>query len=86
MLKYYLGTGNFSGKVNAPWDANDVIFIGNARLLYSRYANLLRAFYAELEVQVISRIMSYFKREQYQLRVQSDSCQLQFVDDVVYND
>ena len=34
---------------------------------YSRYVNLLRAFYAELGVQVISRIMGYFKREQYQL-------------------
>ena len=63
MLKYSLGTGNFSGKVNAPWGANDVMFIGNVRLLYSRDANLLRAFYAELGVQVISRIMSYFKRE-----------------------
>ena len=63
MLKYPLGTGNFSGKVNALWGANDVIFIGNARLLYSRDANLLKAFYAELGVQVISRILSYFKRE-----------------------
>ena len=83
MLKYSFGTENFSGKVNAPWGANDVIFFGNARLLYSRDANLLRAFYAELEVQVVSRIMSYFKWEQYRLRVQSDSCQLQFVDNVV---
>ena len=83
MLKYSLGTGNFSGKVNAPWGANDVIFIGNAKLLYSRYANLLRAFYSKLEVQVISRIMSYFKREQYRLRMESDSCQLQVVDDFV---
>ena len=83
MLKYSLGTGNFSGKVNAPWGANDVMFIGNVRLLYSRDANLLRAFYAELEVQVVSRIMSYFKREQYRLWPQSVSCQLQFVDNVV---
>ena len=83
MLKYSLGTGNFGGKVNAPWGANDAIFIGNARLLYSRDASLLRALYAELEVQVISMIMSYFKREQYRLRVQSDSCHLQFMDDAV---
>ena len=80
MLKYSLRTGNFSGKVNAPWGANDVIFFGNARLFYSRDANLQRA---ELEIQVISMIMSYFKREQYRLRVQSDSCHLQFVDDAV---
>ena len=82
-LKYSLGTGNFSGKVNAPWGANDVMFIANVRLLFSGDANLLRAFYAELEVQVVSRIMSYFKREQYRLWTQSDSCQLQFMDNVV---
>ena len=86
VLKYSLGTGNFSGKVNAPWGAKDVIFIGNARLLYSRYANLLRAFYAKWKVQVISMIMSYFKREQYRLRVQSDSCQLQLWMILWYND
>ena len=68
MLKYSLGTWNVSGKVNAPWGSNDVIF---------KYANVLMAFYAELKVQVISMMMSYFKREQYRLRVQSDSCQLQ---------
>jgi len=62
VLKYSLGTGNFSGKVNAPWGANDVMFIAKVRLLFSRDANLLRAFYAELEVQVVSKIMSYFKK------------------------
>ena len=59
-----------------------IFIVCGVRLLYGNYVSLLTGFYVELEVQVISIMMSYFKRKQYWLRVYV-TWHITIIDDVV---